>query len=145
MPSTNRKSRDCPFYPFLAALLLVIACAGVQEDPLAERLVGGWRFAKVCQYERPAGVDACSPIATMVEWLRFEEDGTSSVTGASGPSGRYEIERREIPGGGTEVLLSIGGRNMGQLGFVGDTLVLGMAYVDGADRYFVRLPEMPSR
>ena len=67
------------------------------------------------------------------------------MTGPNGPSGRYEIERREIPGGGTEVLLSIGGRNMGQLGFVGDTLVLGMAYVDGPDRYFVRLPEMPRR
>lgn len=127
-------------------LLAVAACASAQEDPLAERLVGGWRFAKVCQYDVPAGVTPCSPITTPVEWLRFEADGTAAEPGnPNGRSGRYEIERRELPGGRTETLLSIGGRNMGQLSFVGDTLVLGMAYVDGADRYFVRMPEMPGR
>ncbi len=118
------------------------ACANAQEDALADRLVGGWRFAKVCQYERGGTGPPCSPITSMAEWLRFEVDGTARETGPRGATGRYRIERREIPGGGTETLLSIGGRNMGQLGFVGDTLVLGMAYVDGPDRYFVRLPEM---
>jgi hypothetical protein len=82
----------------------------------------------------------CSPIATPVEWFRFGADGTATEVGPNGVSGRYVIERRGLPGGGTETLLSIGGRNMGQVSFVGDTLLLGMAYVDGPDRYFVRLP-----
>lgn len=127
-----------------ASLVLALAaCVSAQEDPLTARLVGGWRFVKVCQYERPAGVEACSPIATPIEWLRFEADGTAAENRPNGPFGRYRIERREIPGGGAETLLDIGGRNMGQLSFVGDTLVLGLAYVDGPDRYFVRALEMP--
>ncbi len=130
--------------PLATVLLLgLAACASAQDDPLAQRLVGGWRFVKVCQYERPAGVEACSPITTMVEWLRFEADGTAAETRPNGPSGRYRIERRELSGGRTETLLNIGGRNLGQLTFLGDTLVLGLAYVDGPDRYFVRAPEMP--
>ena len=125
-------------------LLATTACASTPEDALTERLVGGWRFVKLCQYDMPRGVRPCDPIATLVEWLRFESDGTATERGRpNGPSGRYEIERRELPGGGTEARLSIGGQNMGQLSFVGDTLVLGMAYVDGADRYFVRTVEMP--
>lgn len=125
-----------------AALCLAssAACAGAQQDPLAERLVGQWRFVKVCQYERPTGVAPCSPMASMAAWLTFETDGTATETGPNGASGRYRIERRELPSGATETLLSIGGRNMGQLSFVGDTLLLGLAYVDGPDRYFVRLP-----
>jgi hypothetical protein len=129
----------------VAGLLLFAfaACAGAQEDPLAARLVGGWRFAKLCQYERSdAGVEPCGPMASMAEWLRFEADGTATEIGPNGASGRYRIDRRELSGGRTEVLLEIGGRNMGQLGFVGDTLMLGLAYVDGPDRYFVRLPEL---
>jgi hypothetical protein len=126
-------------------LALAVACVGVQEDPLAQRLVGGWRFAKVCQYDVPPEVTPCSPIATPVEWLRFEADGTARESGPpNGAAGHYVIERRELPSGGTETLLSVGGVNMGQLSFVGDTLVLGMAYVDGPDRYFVRMPEMPT-
>jgi hypothetical protein len=128
------------------ALLALTACVSTQEDPLAERLVGRWRFAKMCQYDVPSGVRPCDPITTPIEWLRFEADGTAVEPGnPNGPSGRYTIERRELPGGGNETLLSIGGRNMGQLSFVGDTLVLGMAYVDGPDRYFVKLPEVPGR
>ena len=131
--------------PHLLATLcaaFAAACASAQDDPIAARLVGGWRFAKVCQYERGDAGPPCSPITSMAEWLRFEEDGTASEAVPNGANGRYRIERREIPGGGTETLLSIGGRNMGQLSFVGDTLVLGMAYVDGPDRYFVRLPRL---
>lgn len=129
--------------PALAAaglFLAATACVGARQDPLAERLVGEWRLAKICQYDVPAGVTPCSPMASMVAWLTFETDGTATQTGPSGPSGRYRIERRELPSGATETLLSIDGRNMGQLSFVGDTLLLGMAYVDGPDRYFVRLP-----
>ena len=118
------------------------ACAGAQEDPVSQLLVGGWRFVKVCQYDMPPEVAPCSPIATPVEWLRFEADGTATENRPNGPSGRYRVELGELPGGGEEMLLSIGGRNMGQLSFVGDTLLLGMAYVDGADRYFVKMPEM---
>lgn len=125
-------------------MLAVAGCASGPDDPLSEKLVGRWRFAKLCRYDIPRGVRPCDPIATPVEWLRFEPNGTASEPGRpNGPFGRYEIERRQIPGGGTETLLSIGGQNMGQVSFVGDTLVLGMAYLDGADRYFVRLPEMP--
>jgi hypothetical protein len=130
----------------LSTLLAAAACSGAQQDPLAQQLLGGWRFAKLCQYDVPPEVTQCSPIATPVEWLRFDEDGTARESGRpNGPSGPYSIERRELPGGGTEALLSIGGVNMGQVRFVGDTLVLGMAYVDGPDRYFVRAPALPGR
>lgn len=126
-------------------LALCAACASAQEDPLYERLVGSWRFAKFCQYDVPPEVTPCSPMATPIAWLRFDADGTASEQAPNGASGPYVIERRELPTGGTEVLLAIGGRNMGQLSFVGDTLLLGMAYVDGADRYFVRMPELEPR
>ena len=123
--------------PLGLGLLLLAAC-GTSPDPLAERLVGSWRPVKVCAYER-AGGDPCSPVTTMAPWVRFGTDGRAEDLTVAGASGRFRLERR-VAGNGTEVLLSIAGRNMGQLRFEGDTLVLGMAYVDGADRYFVRLP-----
>lgn len=128
------------------ALLAIAACGSAAQDELAGRLVGGWRFAKLCEYDVPPGVTPCSPIATPIEWIRFDADGTARESGRpNGPSGPYAIERRKLPAGGTEATLTIGGVNMGTVGFAGDTLVLGMAYVDGADRYFVRVPEPPTR
>ena len=59
----------------IVGLLLTAACVGAQEDPIAQRLVGSWRLAKYCQYERGSpDVDPCSPMASMAEWLRFESD-----------------------------------------------------------------------
>lgn len=133
-------ARAARFVWVALGLALAAGCAQAQDDPLTDRLIGGWRFVKLCQYDVPPDVKPCSPIATPVEWLRFDTDGTVTEEGPNGASGVYRIERRALPGGGTETLLTVGGRNMGQLGFVGDTLVLGLAYVDGPDRYFVRLP-----
>lgn len=54
--------------------------------------------------------------------------------------GSYRIEERPAPRGGQERLIRFDDGPAAQLTAAGDTLVISWAYVDGAERRYVRIP-----
>jgi hypothetical protein len=121
----------------LGVCLLASTLACAEPDPLAEVLDGHWRLVRECVYDRQGG-PGCEEVADTTPWIRFERNGYTEVLTAGGPAGRFRLQRTATPGG-TETVIRVVGVNLGQLTFRADTLVLGLAYVDGPDRYLLRI------